>query len=244
METILFCSAILMAATTSPAAVVNAEPAIPAVQMKLIPKGVYGDAPSQLLVTTKGAPLAGLKLSLRATHGFRVNPPEVQWSTTDTHSSFVVIADVYSGSAASPSSGTVIATVSRIDSGAQRVITNEFLDFDYQPVLPVCLYLVIGAAGVAIGYLLRLAIRALSETQPPQTAALAAQPSPAGLRAFVLKHYYWLDFGVTLVLALLVLMSLMKDGHPPSNAPYWYSALGIGVGLGLLTNSDLLTKVK
>ncbi len=60
---------------------------------------------------------------------------------------------------------------------------------------------------------------------------------------FVLEHYYWVDFAVTLTVGFLALAALMKNGRPPASAEYWPEAIVLGVGLGLLTNSDLLTRV-
>jgi len=48
---------------------------------------------------------------------------------------------------------------------------------------------------------------------------------------------------VTAAIGFLALVALVQDGQPPQNATYWYTALAVGVGLGLLTNSELLTKL-
>ena len=236
----------LLVAFAFVALTLGGQPAPPAytIQMKLVPKGVYGHTPSQLLVTTRGGPLGGLKLSLRATNGFSISPAEVAWPAGATHATFVASADLTPSTTSPPNSASVVASLSRDEGGVAKTLVTEILDFDYQPALGVTRYLFIGALGVGIGYLLRLAIKALSEAESAAKLALGATPAPTGLREFVLKHYYLVDFAVTLILGLLVLMSLMKDGRPPMNASYWYNALVIGVGLGLLTNSDLLTRVK
>ena len=215
------------------------------IQMRLVPKNVYGTIPSQLLVTTKGGPLGGMKLSLRATHGFRVNPPNVVWAADEAHTAYVTSADLDAAAVtAPPPTGSVIASLSRVENGVDKTIATEMLDFDYQPAITVSRYLLIAAIGVVVGFFVRMLLNALAEVQSTANLALAATPTPAGLRKFVLEHYTLVNFFVTLVLGILVLLSLMKDGRPPSNAPYWYSALIIGVGLGLLTNSELLTRVK
>lgn len=48
---------------------------------------------------------------------------------------------------------------------------------------------------------------------------------------------------MTLLIGLFVLLYLLKDGHVPDSAAYWYGALVTGVGLGLLTNSELIVKL-
>lgn len=59
---------------------------------------------------------------------------------------------------------------------------------------------------------------------------------------FVKDHYCQVDFAVTVALGAAALIALIKDGHPPESASAWYSALILGLGLGALTNSELITK--
>jgi hypothetical protein len=39
------------------------------------------------------------------------------------------------------------------------------------------------------------------------------------------------------------MLALIKNGHPHDSAAQWYGALIGGVALGLLTNSELITKI-
>ena len=53
-----------------------------------------------------------------------------------------------------------------------------------------------------------------------------------------------MDFLVTLALAFIVLATLVQGGRPPQAGTTWYGALASGVGIGLFTNSELLTRVR
>jgi hypothetical protein len=52
------------------------------------------------------------------------------------------------------------------------------------------------------------------------------------------------DFLVTLALAFIVLATFVQGGRPPQAGATWYGALATGVGIGVFTNSDLLTRLK
>jgi hypothetical protein len=64
------------------------------------------------------------------------------------------------------------------------------------------------------------------------------------ITGFVMRHYYTVDGTVTLVLGILALLGLSAHGRPPESTAWWGAALTLGVGLGLLTNSELITKVR
>lgn len=122
------------------------------------------------------------------------------------------------------------------------ILAQDDFDVEYTPTISLGRYLLVGLAGVLIGYAIRLLVKVLSTVPPPALA-----PTPAGsagpVTTFVTRHYYAVDCAVTLTLGLLVLIFFIKDGHPPDAGIQWYGALGIGVGLGLLTNSELVTKL-
>ena len=54
----------------------------------------------------------------------------------------------------------------------------------------------------------------------------------------------FMDFQVTQLLGFVFLASLVKDNHAPDTGMYWYSSLVLGFGIGLLTNSDLIMRLR
>src|SRR5689334_13298069 len=69
-------------------------PAPPVITSRLVPKSVYSESPSQLIVTVKGSSLAGLTVRFRASRGFHVTPVEMVWSGTAGNTVVVCLADV------------------------------------------------------------------------------------------------------------------------------------------------------
>jgi len=120
----------------------------------------------------------------------------------------------------------------------------------YGPGLSLWNYFVIGVLGIAIGYSARLVVDSLNALpKPVLPAAVAAgggggAPDLGWVSTFIKTHYYLMDFLVTLILGFLALVALVKDNHAPDSGLYWYSALGLGFGIGLLTNSDLITRLR
>src|SRR5258706_6153895 len=103
--------------------------------------------------------------------------------------------------------------------------------------------------GVAFGYAIRMVVDVLNALPKPvvaqaQGAAGGPVPNIRWVTAFIPNHWYLTDFLVALALGFLVLITLTKDGHPPDAAFYWYSAFGLGAGLGLFTNTDLITRLR
>lgn len=105
--------------------------------------------------------------------------------------------------------------------------------------------------GIVLGYIVRLLIKVLGAIPPPAAAPPLAGPIPGGpvptategpITQFVKRHYYLVDCAVTAILGLLILAAMLRSGRVPDTAAQWYSALIAGTGLGLLTNSELLTK--
>jgi hypothetical protein len=105
--------------------------------------------------------------------------------------------------------------------------------------------------GFILGYLLRIVTGVLKKIPPP--APLQAAGSGGGgngggeegpVTTLVKNHYYIVDFLISLVLAFVVLLYWMREGHLPDSASAWYGALLTGIGLGFLTNNDLLARIK
>jgi hypothetical protein len=128
-------------------------------------------------------------------------------------------------------------------SGTEVILATDEFDVDYAPSISIPKYLVIGLLGVFIGWVIRLLVKVRDSIQPPPLAPVPGATTPGPVTRFVTRYYYWVDAGVTLAIALFVLVFLIKDGFPPEGASQWYSALGTGAGLGFLTNSELITKL-
>jgi hypothetical protein len=142
------------------------------------------------------------------------------------------------------------ATVQPSTTGSLFAI-DQIVTFTYTNRLQIKFYFVLGLIGFILGYLLRIVTGVLKKIPPP--APLQAAGGGGGgndgsedgpVTTFVKKHYYVVDFLVSLVLAFIVLLYLMREGHPPDSASAWYGALLTGIGLGFLTNNDLLARIK
>jgi hypothetical protein len=143
-----------------------------------------------------------------------------------------------------PGSYPLNVLVTRPDTvGAATSLASGSIALTVRPEQRLVSYLGVGAVGIVLGYLLRLVIKALSSTTPPVPVnQTGGQPGP--ITRFVANHYYPIDCAVTLVLGLAAMLVLVKDAHLPDNAANWYGAGLLGLGLGLLTNSELITKVR
>jgi len=129
-----------------------------------------------------------------------------------------------------------------------RALVDSSIQFKYYERISVCAYLSWGILGIVLGYLIRLIIKAQQSVPAPAPAppgpAIPAPPAPGPITRFVTKYYYPVDGALTVLIGFLALLVLLKDHHAPDNVLYWYSALGSGVALGALTNSELITKVR
>jgi hypothetical protein len=190
----------------------------PTITTRLVPKALYGAGPSQLIVTVKGDSLAGLTLRFTATRGFHVTPHELSWSGAAANRVVMCVADVTTKNVVAGQIGGSIMTTALLPD-TKRVnhqVASDVAEFEYQAGLSVYLYLLVGVAGIGIGYVVRMLVLALKNVQPQVDAEkLATSETPKGLREFVLKHYWEVDFAVTLILGFLALVALMKDGRPP-----------------------------
>jgi hypothetical protein len=122
--------------------------------------------------------------------------------------------------------------------------TDQVVAITYTKRLAVKYYFLLGAIGFVIGYSLRILTAVLKKVPAPNPAPEDGSAADGPVTVFVKEHYYSVDFFVSLVLALVVLLYLMKEGHPPDSAIVWSGALLTGIGLGFLTNNDLLARIK
>ncbi|HSS98017.1 MAG TPA: hypothetical protein VLK33_13345 [Terriglobales bacterium] len=129
--------------------------------------------------------------------------------------------------------------------GSTPFETDQAINFSFNRRLQIWSYLLLGLIGFAIGYFIRLMTSVLKKIPAPAPAPVAPGADQDGpITVFVKAHYYMVDFAVSIVLAFAVLLYLLKDGHPPDSATAWYGALLTGIGLGFLTNNDLLARIK
>lgn len=78
----------------------------------------------------------------------------------------------------------------------------------------------------------------------PAPSADPPEGTVGPITRFVQQYHYLVDFGVTLAMGFIVMVALLTDGRPPEAGRMWPGALATGVGLGLLANSELITRIK
>lgn len=200
---------------------------------------------AQLLVTADIPTTSGkIDIQFVAPPGFAIEPAGLVF---DPQAGKRVVAVTVRRTADVPSSDYSIlahATAQPSNAGAPLVI-DQVVTFTYTKRLQVRFYFALGLAGFILGYLLRIVTGVLKNVTPP--APLQAVNGGGGdgpVTVFVKNHYYVVDFLTSLVLAFIVLLYLMREGHPPDSASAWYGALLTGIGLGFLTNNDLLARIK
>jgi hypothetical protein len=127
-----------------------------------------------------------------------------------------------------------------LSAGGASVLESEEVKLAYAPVQPAWEFVLTGLLGIVIGWLVRLVLQVQKTITPP-----APEPAKDGpVTVFVKSYYYWVDLAVTAVIGVVVLATMLKDGMPPDAGALIYQSFAIGFGLGLLTNSDLITRTK
>jgi len=139
-------------------------------------------------------------------------------------------------------SGRLNFTAALSDKSGQ--VASSTIAVEYESGIALSFYFAIGSLGIALGYLVRIVIDTLGSLPKPPAMALPDAPTPGPLGRFISVHYYLVDFMVSLLLGFAALVALVKEGHPPETGSAWYSALVLGLGLGLFTNSDLITRLR
>lgn len=141
---------------------------------------------------------------------------------------------------------TARAQLVRTTPSPDTVAASGSVSFEYVHRISVGLYLLLGCAGIFVGYLLRIVMQVQRDIGPsPIPLVDNEEPNaPGPITIFVKAHYYLVDLAVAETLGLLSMVLLLKSGHVPDTSTHWYEALVLGVGLGLLANTDLVLRVR
>jgi hypothetical protein len=204
---------------------------------------------AQLLVTAE-VPATSLRIDIQfvAPPGFVVDPNSLRFEPQPGKRIVAVSVRRMADVGTSEYSLLVRATVQPAGNGSPFSV-DQAVTFTYTRRLEVKVYFMLGLAGFVLGYFLRIVTAVLKIIPAPAPVVLGASGGTGTARdgpvtVFVKGHYYLVDFLVSLVLAFIVLLYLMKEGHPPDSAAVWSGALLTGIGLGFLTNNDLLARIK
>lgn len=211
----------------------------------LEPSDVVNQEAVQLLVEVQSTQLAtNLRLEVTPPPGFQAKPTTpITLPSFQGHYTVPTISIQRSNGPMSIGQRTLMVRVLSGDDKASTALAETSVPFAYKSRISIPFYLFAGGLGILMGYGLRLLIKVLQAVPTPSPAPVPG-PAPGPITAFVQKNYYLVDCGVTMAVGLLSLTILLKDNHVPESGLYWYSALGAGVALGLLTNSELLSKLR
>ena len=217
----------------------------PTVTLELIPTGVLDHRQAQLFITIESAQeLNNAVLEVHASSDFKISPstialPSVSRSVIENVAVTLVNPDLLAGDQA------LTVTLSQPnDPTTRKILVSKLIKFAYTPEISLAIFFLFAAGGVVIGYWLRLVVKVLGTIDPPPAAPVPPGPPPGPITTFVKAHYYLVDFLVTLIIAFIVLATFIQGGRPPQSGATWYGALASGVGIGLFTNSELLTRLK
>jgi hypothetical protein len=193
-------------------------------------------------LTVKAPNLDGTTIRLEAPADFEINPKSVLLKGASTD--YRIIAHLkWRGGL-----GRDRHIVVQLLSSTSTPLAAVSFPFEYTPLQSTRAYLLWGMLGLLLGYAARVATKSLSSDTATTHVAALETVSKAGskstIQTLALKNWYLLDLFVTVVLGGVFFVIAMKDGLPPPTTPYWHDAIAVGFGVGLLTNSELLTKVK
>lgn len=219
----------------------------PTVHVRLEPGDIENGRPSNMIVEIDAIqPMSGAVLEVTPPVGFVVTPSsKLDLPAFDAHLRETRLSLKRADSSAPIGPATVYAHLFQ-DAKSQHALAEGSVQFKYLERISVCVYLSWGVIGIFIGYGIRLIIRVQQTVPAPAPAPPEGPvpPAPGKITQFVTNHYYLVDCSLTVVIGFLALLVLLKDNHVPDTGLYWYAALGSGVALGALTNSELITKVR
>ena len=208
----------------------------------------FDNSPSAQLLVTADVPatFARVEIQFVSPPGFLLDSPNVRFDPQAGKR--IVAVNLRRTGDVTTAEYSILAHAIALPSGSggSPVAVDQTVNFTYTRRLEVKFYFLLGLAGFVLGYFLRLVTGVLKRIPVPAPAlptdGATGQDGP--ITIFVKHHYYAVDFGVSLALAFAVLLYLMKEGHPPDSAAAWYGAVLTGIGLGFLTNNDLLARIK
>jgi hypothetical protein len=133
-----------------------------------------------------------------------------------------------------------------------RMLQSQEVSITLRPELRLFVFLLIGGLGILIGYALRLAIRSTSRVPAPAFGQPRDDVQALGggdgwLTRTIRNHplaYLLVDGLVTLLLGLGAMLAMMTNDRLPDAGTTWHGTLLLGAGLGLLANSELVTRLK
>jgi hypothetical protein len=214
----------------------------PSVNYQIRAKGFEGSNSSQLLVTADvPSSFETVEIQFQSPPQFVVEPSSLKFDPNPGKKIVGVNVRRIGDPPAGEYSILAHATAKPSGGGSPFAVDQE-VTFVYTRRIQVRYYFILGLAGFVLGYLLRIVTGVLKNVPAPAPVLPNTQDGP--ITTFVRRHYYTVDFFVSLVLAFVVLLYLMREGHPPDSASAWYGALLTGIGLGFLTNNDLLARIK
>lgn len=217
----------------------------PSVTLELIPNGVLDHRQAQLYITVESSQeLKDAVLEVHASSDFNISPstitlPSVSRSVIESMSVTLINPKLLAGDQA-----LTVTLYQPNDSHTRKILVSKLIKFAYTPEISLPIFFLLAVAGVVIGYWLRLVVKVLGSIDPPPAAPVPPGPQFGPITTFVKTHYYLVDFLVTLIIAFIVLATFIQGGRPPQSGGTWYGALASGVGIGLFTNSELLTRLR
>jgi len=217
----------------------------PSLNLDLIPNSVFDHRRAQLYITIESSQeLDGAVLEIRTSTDFKAEPSTIQLpGVTRSVIQNVTITPINPELLVGDQAITV--TLSQPNDPAKRkILASKLLKFSYAPEISLCLFFVFATLGLIVGYWVRLIVKVLGTITPPPAEPERDAPTEGPITRFVKAHYYLVDFLVTVAMAFIVLATLVQNGRPPQAAATWYGALASGVGIGLFTNSELLTRLR
>lgn len=207
------------------------------------PKDFDNSTTAQLLVTADIPSTFGkIDVQFVAPPEFIVEPANLKFDQPGKRIVPVVIRRT--GDVPSGEYSVVARAIAQPSGSGAALATDQIVTITYTRRLAVKCYFLLGIIGFAIGYSLRVLTAVLKKIPAPNPAPADGEVADGPITAFTKAHYYTVDFFVSLVLATVVLLYLMKEGHPPDSAAMWSGALLTGIGLGFLANNDLLARIK
>ncbi|HEX8152334.1 MAG TPA: hypothetical protein VF698_04370 [Thermoanaerobaculia bacterium] len=193
-------------------------------------------------------------LTLTPPSGFAINPAHFPYEAANgVHGEAII-----KRTSGSVTGRIVVATIKSTKPSTLQPI-HSFFSFAYVPLVAVRTFFLLGALGIAFGWGVRVLKGLLDSTQPPPhklalakakqavsraAANVNAPPPPSAPQRAFWRFWYLADFIVAMTIGIVFLITMMKNGLPPAAAGYPANTFAIAFGIGLLTNTELITKVR